>query len=150
MKLRPSTCLTTLALTLALTGLSLRAIAGDVKSAADPTGTWKVTHSSTNTIVRPTEYTLKLKLDGGTLTGTLSNISTVNGKSRVYEWPIKDAKLQGSEISFRVTHPFQVGHGESTEGYQGKISNDTIKGTFKREFLKHTYTGNWEAERLKN
>jgi hypothetical protein len=38
----------------------------------------------------------------------------VNAKSRVYEWPIREAKLQASEISFSVTHQFEVGHGEVT------------------------------------
>jgi hypothetical protein len=115
----------------------------------NPTGTWKVTHSSTNTQARPSEYTLKLKLVSNTLTGTISNVSSVNGKSRVYEWPIRDAKLQGGEISFSVTHPFEIGHGEVTSSYQGKISGDAIMGTFKETFLKHTYTRNWTAERVK-
>jgi hypothetical protein len=132
-----------------LIGLTLRATAGVDRSTVDPTGTWKVTHSSTNTQVRPAEYTLKLKLEGGTLTGTLGNVSTVNGKSRVYEWPINEAKLQGNEISFSVTHPFEVGHGTVTSSYQGKISGDTIKGTSKIEFLGHAYTRDWKAERIK-
>ena len=118
-------------------------------TAVNPTGTWKVTHSSTNTQVRTAENTLKLTLDGGTLTGTISDVSTVNGKSRVYEWPIKEAKLQGSEISFSVTHPFNVGHGEVTSSYQGKISDDVIKGTFTTELLGQTNTRDWKAERLK-
>jgi hypothetical protein len=149
MKLRPNTCLTSLAMALALIGLTMHAIAGDNPSTVDPTGIWKVTHSSTNTQVRPTEYTLKLKLDDSTLTGTLGNVSIVNGKSRVYEWPIKEAKLHGNEISFSVTHPFEVGHGTVTSSYQGKISGDTIKGTSKTEFLGHAYTRAWKAERLK-
>jgi len=115
----------------------------------DPTGTWRVTHSNTNTPARSAEYTLKFKLVDGTLNGTISNVSSVNGKSRVYEWPIRDAKLQGGEISFRVTHPFEIGHGEYTSSYQGKISGDTIVGTFKESFLEHTNTRNWTAERSK-
>jgi hypothetical protein len=130
---------------LVFTGLTVSA----QEPTINPTGTWKVTHSSTNTQVRPAEYTLKLKLVGGTLTGTISNVSIVNGKSRVYEWPIRDAKLQGSEISFNVTHPFEVGHGEVTSSYQGKISEDAMKGTFKESFLEHAYTRNWTAERIK-
>jgi hypothetical protein len=122
----------------------------DDHSTADPTGTWKVSQSSTNAQAHPAEYTLKLKLDGGTLTGTLSNVSTVNSKSRVYTWPIKETKFQGSEISFSVTHPFEVGHGEVTSSYQGKINGDIIKGTLKAEFWGHTYTRNWMAERLKD
>src|ERR1017187_2364769 len=130
---------------LVVTGFMVRA----QEPTINPTGTWKVTHSSTNTQVRPSEHTLKLKLVSNTLTGTISNVSSVNGKSRVYEWPIRDAKLQGGEISFSVTHPFEIGHGEVTSSYQGKISGDTIIGTFKESFLEHTYTRNWTAERVK-
>lgn len=154
MKLRPRICLTTLALTLALTGWTFRAAAGDEKSIVDPTGTWKVTSSSTNAQARSSEKTLKLKLNGGTLTGTLtgtlSNVSTVNGKSRIYEWAIEGAKLQGNEISFSVTHPPEVGHGpDSTTSYQGKISGDMMTGTFKVDWMGHTFTRDWKAERLK-
>jgi|ERR1017187_2401889 hypothetical protein len=130
---------------LVFTGLTVNA----QEPTINPTGTWKVTHSSTNTQVRPAEYTLKLKLVGGTLTGTISNVSIVNAKSRVYEWPIREAKLQASEISFSVTHQFEVGHGEVPASYQGKISDDAMKGTVKESFLEHTYTRNWTAERVK-
>jgi len=108
-----------------------------------------VTQSSTNTQASPPEKTLRLKLNGGMLTGTLSNVSTVNGKSRLYQWAIKDGKLQGSEISFSVTHPFEVGHGEVTTSYRGKISGDAIKGMLEMEFMGQTYTRAWKAERPK-
>ena len=139
-------------LTLALTGLTLRGTAGSDQSTADPTGTWKVTISSTNTQAHPTAQTLKLKLNGGTLTGTLSYNSspTVNGKARVSELPITEAKLQGSEISFNFTHPPAAGNGpNATYSYQGKISGDTIKGTFTTEWMGQTRTRGWEAGRLK-
>jgi len=145
MKLQLSICLTTVLLILGVIGASVRA----GEPAVNPSGTWKLALTSTNTLVRPTENTLKLKLAGGTLTGTLSNVSTVNGKSRVYNWAIKEAKLQGNEISFTVTHPFEVGHGIVTTRYEGKIEGDTIKGTCKIEFSGHTYTRGWEAERVK-
>jgi hypothetical protein len=106
----PGTRPTILALT--ITALTLHAAGAD-KSAANPTGAWKVTISSTNTHTRPTGQTLKLKLKGGTLTGTLSNNSSaiVNGKASVSELPITEAKLQGSEISFNFTHPPATGNG---------------------------------------
>jgi hypothetical protein len=148
MKLRPIICLTTALLVLAVTGLTVSASAGDAKLTADPTGTWKVTRSTTNAQVHPSEQTLKLKLNVGTLTGTLSNVSTVNGKSRLYQWAIKEGKLQGNEIFFTVTHPFEVGDGEVTSSYHGKISGDAIKGTFKMEFSGQISTRGWEAQRL--
>jgi hypothetical protein len=140
--------LTTALLILAVTGPTV--CAGE--PAANPTGTWKVTVSSTNTQARPTAQTLKLKLDGGTLTGTFSYNSspTVNGKARVSELPITEAKLQGNEISFNFTHPPAAGNGpNATNSYQGKISGDTIKGTFTTEWMGQTRTRGWEAERVK-
>ena len=139
--------LSTLCLILALGQL---AHAGDMK--LDPTGTWKVIVSSTNTQAHPAAQTLKLTLNGGTLTGTLSYNSspTVNGKARVSELPITEAKLQGNELSFNFTHPPASGNGpNATYSYQGKISGETIKGTFTMEWMGQTRTRGWEAEHLK-
>ena len=57
-------------------------------------------------------------------------------------WEIKEAKLQGGEIFFKVLN------GAVTSSYQGKISGDTIKGTAKTESSGKTTTRNWEAKRL--
>ena len=87
---------------------------------------------------------------GGTLTGTLSYTTIHNGQSRVGELPITEGKLQGSEISFNFTHPPAAGNGpNATYSYQGKISGDTIKGTFTTEWMGQTRTRGWEAGRLK-
>lgn len=148
MKLRQSICLTTVLLALAGTGASVRA--GEL--AVNPTGTWKVTTVTTNTQVRATAQTLKLKLDGATLTGTLSYFSSpmVNGKARVSELPITEAKLQGNEISFNFTHPPASGKGPNASySYRGSISGDTIKGTFTMEWMGQTRTRSWEAARVK-
>jgi hypothetical protein len=129
-------------------GLVLRA----EEPAVNPTGTWKVTISSTNTSARPSAQTLKLKLDGGTLTGTLSYNSgpVVNGKAPTSELPITEAKLQRNEISFNFSHPPAAGNGpNATYSYQGKITGDTIKGTFTTEWMGETRTRGWQAERLK-
>jgi hypothetical protein len=140
--------LSTLCLILALGQL---AHADDMK--LDPTGTWKVTITSTNTPPRPTVETLKLKLSGGTLTGTLSYTTIHNGQSRVGELPITEGKLQGSEISFNFTHPPAAKTGNApdpTYSYKGKINGDTIKGTLSMEWMGgHFPTNVWEAERLK-
>jgi hypothetical protein len=147
MKLQRSICLTTALLFLAVAGSTVNA----EESVVNPTGTWKVTVSSTNTQARPAAQTLKLTLNGGTLTGTLSYNSspTVNGKARVSELPITEAKLNGSELSFNFTHPPAAGNGpNATYSYQGTISGDTIKGTFTTEWMGQTRTRNWEAKRL--
>ncbi len=148
MKSRTSICLAIAALALAASGPTLRA----GEPAVNPTGKWKVSVLTTNTQASPHTQTLKLKLDGGTLTGTLSYFSSpfVNGKARVSELPITKAKLQGNEISFTFTHPPSGGKGPNAiYSYQGKISGDSIKGTFVTEWMEHTHTRDWEAERVK-
>lgn len=152
MKLPPETCSTTFVLTLALTGLILGTATGTGESTINPGGTWKVTMSGGDTQARPAVPTLKLKLSGGKLTGTLSYRSSpvVNGESRVSELPITEAKLNGSEISFNFTHPPASGNGpNATYTYERKISGDTIKGTLTMEWMGHTRTKDWEAKRLK-
>jgi hypothetical protein len=120
--------------------------------AVNPVGTWKVTVITTNPQARSAAQTLKLKLDGGTLTGSLTYNSspTVNGKALVSELPITEAKLQGDEISFNFTHPPSAGNGPNAAySYQGKISGDKIKGTYTMEWMGQSRTKEWEAERLK-
>ena len=148
MKLQRSLCLTTALLFLAVTGSTVKA----QESVVNPTGTWKVNVLTTNTQAHPTAQTLKLKRDGGTLTGTLSYNSgpVINGKAPTSELPITEAKLQGSEISFNFTHPPAAGNGpNATYIYQGNVSGDTIKGTFTTDWMGQTRTRNWEAKRLK-
>jgi hypothetical protein len=148
MEIHPIIGLTTTLLILAVTGPTARA----GEPAVNPTGAWKVTVVTTNTQARPAAQTLKLKLDGGTLTGTFSYNSSavVNGKARVSELPITEAKFQGDEISFNFSHPPASGNGpNSSSSYQGRISGDTIKGTFTTEVMGQTRTRGWEAERVK-
>ncbi len=149
MKLQRSICLTTTLLFLAvITGPTANA----QESVVNPTGTWKVTVVTPNTQVHPAAQTLKLRLDGDTLTGTLSYNSgpTVNGKAPTSELPITEAKLQGIVISFNFTHPPASGNGPgATYNYQGNISSDTIKGTFTEEWMGHTFAKSWEARRVK-
>ena len=148
MKLHRSIYLTSALLFLAVTDSTINA----EESAVNPTGTWKVTVSSTNTAVRPAAQTLKLKLDDGTLTGTFSYYSgpVVNGKAPTSELPITETKLQRSEISFNFSHPPATGNGSNAiYSYHGNISGDTIKGTFTMEWMGQTRTRNWEAKRLK-
>jgi hypothetical protein len=148
MKLQRSICLSTALLFLAVAGSTVNA----EESVVNPSGTWTVTVSSTNTQARPAAQTLKLTLNGSTLTGTLSYNSspTVNGKARVSELPITEAKLNGSELSFNFTHPPAAGNGpNATYSYQGTISGDTIKGTVTTEWMGQTRTKNWEAKRVK-
>jgi len=63
------------------------------KGIMDPTGTWKIATINPETKAKSPERTLKLKLEGGKLTGTIDGRSEINGKVKIFEWPIKDTKL---------------------------------------------------------
>ena len=152
MKSRPHIYLAALILALAAVGWPTGEGTAAETRAVNPTGTWKVTLPSTNTQARPAWQALKLKLNGGTLTGTLNYRSgpMVNGKSRLSELPITAANIQGSDISFNFTHPPASGNGPGASySYQSKISSDTIKGTFTTEWMGDTRTRGWEAKRVK-
>ncbi len=132
----------------ALVWPSLLSMAAD-KAAVNPTGTWKLVTISSQTKAKSQERTLKLKFEGGKLTGTIDGRSEVNGKVKMFEWPIKDTKLQGNDISFTVTHAPTVGNGpDSTTVYEGKITGDTMKGTAETEWMGHTNKRGFEARRV--
>jgi hypothetical protein len=120
----------TLAVALALIAWPLGNAAAADTNAVNPSGTWKVTTATgTAKDKAGTARTLKLKWEGGKLSGTLTKVSLVNGKPIVKERPIQDAKLQGTSISFSVTFPVEVGEGpDVTTRYQGKINGDTMSG----------------------
>ena len=80
------------------------AMAAD-KGGVDPTGTWKLTSINAETKAKGPERTMKLKLEGGKVTGTIANRSEVNGKVKVLQWPVIDIKVQGANISFTISHP---------------------------------------------
>ncbi len=119
-------------------------------SVGDPTGTWKLATINSQTKAKNAERTLKLKLEGGKLSGTIDGRSDINGKVKIFEWPLKDAKLQGNDISFTVTHAPTLGNGpDSTTVYEGKISGDTMKGTAETEWYGHTNKRAFEARRVR-
>jgi hypothetical protein len=147
MKLQRLICLTAAMLFLSAAWL-IRA----GEPSVNPTGSWKVTVITTNSQARAAAQTLKLKLEGGTLTGALTYNSspTVNGKATVSELPITEAKLQGDVITFNFTHPPAFGNGpNATYSYQGKISGDKINGTYTMEWMGQSRTKDWVAERIK-
>jgi hypothetical protein len=120
------------------------------KSVIDPTGTWKLTTISPQTKAKSPERTLKLKLEGGKLTGTIDDRSSINGKVKMFEFPIKDTKLQGNDISFTVTHAPVYGDGpDSTTIYKGKITGEAMKGTAETEWNGNTFKNDFEAKRVK-
>src|SRR5437899_3681717 len=107
--------------------LALGAVAQAQDKKADPTGTW--TWSQPGRSGGPErKSTLKLKLDGDKLTGTLSAPGRGGQNS---DADIADGKLKGDEISFTVTREFNGN--KVTAKYNGKISGDSIKGKIEVE-----------------
>ncbi len=135
--------------TAAVVWSSALSVAAD-KGAIDPSGSWKLVTISSQTKAKSAERTLKLKLEGRKLTGTTDGRSEINGKVKMFEWPIKDTKLQGNSIAFTVTHAPTVGKGpDATTVYEGQISGDTMKGSADTEWNGHTNKLVFEARRVK-
>ncbi|HXJ59642.1 MAG TPA: hypothetical protein VNU68_23615 [Verrucomicrobiae bacterium] len=114
---------------------ALSAQADDKKN--DPTGTW--TWSMPGRDGQTRQATLKLKLDGDKLTGTMA------GRNNS-ETAIEDAKIKGEDISFKVTRELPNGNKFSTK-YAGKLSGDTIKGKAEFERNGEAQSRDWEAKR---
>ena len=125
----------TLTLAALVVGLAGRAGAARADSKkADPTGTWKWTVEFGE---RKFDQTLKLKLDDGKLTGTLSL-----GK---LEAKIEDGTFKDGQVAFTVVRDRK---GEkATTKYSGKLSGDTIKGTVESNFGGKSLKRDWEAKR---
>jgi len=121
--------------------LALGAVAQAQDKKADPTGTW--TWSQPGRSGGPErKSTLKLKLEGDKVTGTLSAPGRGGQGSDV---AISDGKLKGDEISFAVTR--EVQGNKLTAKYSGKISGDSIKGKIETERNGQTQSRDWEAKR---
>lgn len=115
-------------------GLSALAMADEK---ADPTGTWKWTVMFNN---QSRDMTLKLKLDGDKLTGTML------GRDN-QEIAIEDASFKDGEVAFTVTR--ERNGQKFTIKYQGKLSDDTIKGKTEFERNGEKQSRDWEAKREK-
>ena len=98
---------------------------GVVATAADATGTWTWTTQGRQG-GEPRKTTLKLKVDGAKVTGVL--VAPGRGGGDPVETAIEEGKVAGDTISFNVTRTFQ--DNKFTTKYVGKLSGDTIKGSF--------------------
>jgi hypothetical protein len=83
--------------------------------AADVAGKW--TAETKGRDGNPLTYTYDFKVDGEKLTGTLS--------SRMGERQILDGKVNGDEVSFKVT--FERDGNTMTFLYKGKVAGDELK-----------------------
>jgi hypothetical protein len=123
------------AVVLAFVGLSGAARADDKPN---PTGTWKWTVKFND---QEREFTLKLKLDGDKLTGTMTGR---DGK----DTPIEDATFKDGEVKFNVTR--ERDGQKFTIKYAGKIEGDTLKGKTEFERDGQAQSRDWEAKRAKS
>ena len=131
-----TTGLAALLLSLLAIGLIIPASAADAK--ANPTGTWK--WSQTGQDGQSIESTLKLKLDGDKLTGTVS-------RRDGGETAIEDGKFKDGEVSFQATR--ERNGQKFVIKYHGKVEGDTIKGKTEFERNGEARSRDWEAKRAK-
>jgi hypothetical protein len=108
---------------------------------ADGTWTWTVPGRQGGP---DRKNTLKLKVDGDKVTGT---VSSPGRQGQATDTAIEDGKLKGDEISFTVTREFN--NNKIVAKYNGKISGDTIKGKVETERNGNTQSRDWEAKREK-
>ncbi len=102
--------------------------------AADPTGTWKWTVNFGN---QSREMTLKLKCEGGKLTGCMVR----EGQ----ETPISEAKCKDGEVSFTLVR--ERNGAKMTFKYSGKVNADAIKGKVEFQRDGQSQSRDWEAKK---
>lgn len=119
---------------------ALATLTGVARAAdTDPTGTWKWTMQfGKNKTER--EVTLKLKLDGEKLTGSMP------GRNNE-EIAIEEGTFKDGTVSFKVTR--ERNDQKFTTKYSGKLEGDTLKGTTEFERNGQTRSREWVAKRAK-
>src|SRR6516162_6602817 len=115
--------------------LAVAGLAG-AEDRPNPTGTWKYTADVNGQSI---DVTIKLKLEGDKLTGTLSVLDM--------ESKIEDGKYKDGEVSFKVNREFDGN--KFTLKYKGTIKGDTFKGKRELERDGETNTREFEAKRSK-
>jgi hypothetical protein len=103
----------------------------------NPTGTWKYTADVNGQSI---DVTIKLKLDGDKLTGTIKVADT--------ETKIEDAKYKDGEVSFTAKPEFNGN--KITIKYTGKVKGDTFKGKREIERDGQTMSREFDAKRSKD
>jgi len=128
--------------TCALMALTAVTQAQDKEKKADPAGTW--TWSTPGRNGGPArESTLKLKVEGDKLTGSVTTPGRQGAEPRATD--IENGKIKGDEISFSVTREFNGN--KMTSKYSGKVGADSIKGKMEFERNGETQSRDWEAKR---
>jgi hypothetical protein len=117
--------------------LTFVGVISPLRAADNPTGTWKW---ETNFGGKARENTLKLKLEGDKLTGSML------GRDN-QETPIENASYKDGKVSFSITREFN--NNKFTTKYNGTLKDDTITGKSERERDGQTQSSDWVAKRQK-
>lgn len=112
--------------------------------AADPSGTW-TWKTKFGKDGQEREQTLKLKLDGDKVTGTLSGGRGGKGGKGGGDTKIEDGTFKNDEVSFTITREFK--DQKFVTKYSGKVTDDTIKGEIVSDFNGKEIKRDWEAKR---
>jgi hypothetical protein len=112
--------------------------AAKADDAPNPTGTWKWTVDFGG---QSREVTLKLKLDGDKLTGTIT------GRDNK-EAAIEDAAYKDGQVSFKVTR--ERDGQKFVMKYSAKVSGDSLKGKTEFDRDGQTQSRDFEAKRAKD
>jgi hypothetical protein len=123
-------------------GTFLLAATTPLLQAADASGTWTWTTAGRDG-GEGRKSTLKLKVDGEKVTGTISSPGRQGGQAREVE--ISDGKIKGDELSFAVVREFNGN--KMTQKFSGKVTGDAIKGKIESEREGNTRSRDWEAKR---
>lgn len=122
---------------IAIFALTLAALVNVAQAAEDPTGTWKwsVTRGD-----QTFDVTLKLKLEGDKLTGTMP------GRNNT-ETAIEEGTFKDNVVAFKVTR--ERNGQKFTTKYSGTVSGDEIKGKSTSERDGKVTDRDWVAKRSK-
>lgn len=113
--------------------LAMSATSAVAAQDAKPEGTWKWSIERNGNKI---ETTLKLKLEGDKLTGTIS------GRDGA-ESPIEEASFKDGTVSFSITR--ERNGQKTTLKYSGKVEGDAITGKIEGG----QQARDWKAERVK-
>lgn len=117
--------------------VAILGLVGVARAAEDPTGTWKWTATYQG---KSRDATLKLKLEGDKLTGTVPG----QGDQEI---AIIDGTFKDDKVSFSIVR--EVNGAMITQKYNGTVSGDTIKGTIETSRGGQSRSSEWEAKRQK-
>jgi len=127
---------------------------------ADANGTWTWTQqprggANAPANATPRKSTLKLKVEGDKVTGTLTQPAfgrrgggDGGTPPAPTETKISNGKVSGDQVSFDVVREGQGGN-TMTAKYSGKVAGDTITGKIETERQGQAQSRDWEAKREK-